>query len=134
MKLTGSCLCGDITFEVNGEPLRMAQCHCDDCRKITGTGHNVQAFFKRDDITISGTPATHQSQSDAGTTRTRYFCPNCGSRLFSENSATPGGMGIAAGAFEDSSWFDPQAILYAAKRSEWDPIDPNKKCFDAMPV
>ncbi len=133
MKLTGSCHCGAITFAVDGEPVRMAQCHCNACRRITGTGHNVQAFFKRDDVNISGNTRTHQSTSDSGNIRTRHFCPECGSRLFSENSATPGGIGIAAGSFDDSSWFQPQAILYISERPKWDTMDENIRSFEKMP-
>ena len=53
MFATGRCLCGAISFSVAEPPIRMAQCHCEDCRRLTGTGHIVQAFFKTDDVTIS---------------------------------------------------------------------------------
>lgn len=125
MKLTGSCHCKDVTYEVNGEPFRMGQCHCNACRKITGTGHNVQAFFKSGDVTIKGKTSTHKSQSDAGTTRTRHFCPNCGSRLFSQNSNAPDGIGISAGSFDDSNWYKPEVILYVSERPTWDCDDEN---------
>ncbi|MCF6303473.1 MAG: GFA family protein [Devosiaceae bacterium] len=123
MKLTGSCLCGAVSYEVSGEPLRMAQCHCTACRKITGTGHNVQAFFNASDVAINGKTSTHQSTSDSGNTRTRHFCPNCGSRLFSENSKAPGGIGIAVGSFDDVSWFKPEVVLYVSQRPAWDRDD-----------
>ncbi|HHB83861.1 MAG TPA: GFA family protein [Devosia sp.] len=132
MKLTGSCLCGDVAYEVNGEPLRMAQCHCTACRKITGTGHNVQAFFNAAEVAISGKTATHQSISDAGNTRTRHFCPTCGSRLFSENSKTPDGIGISVGSFDDVSWFKPAVILYVSQRPAWDRDDGTIPTHDEM--
>ncbi|MCB9994145.1 MAG: GFA family protein [Hyphomicrobiaceae bacterium] len=120
---TGHCHCGAVHFEVTGEPLRMAQCHCNACRRITGTGHNVQAFFRKSDVVIHGMTSTHDSVSDKGNTRTRHFCAVCGSRMFSENSAAPDAIGIAVGEFDDSSWFKPQVILYNAERPAWDPID-----------
>jgi len=132
MHNTGHCHCGAISFEVEGEPVRMAQCHCNACRRITGTGHNVQAMFKRDQIRISGSPRTHQSTADSGSMRTRYFCGECGSRLFSQNSRTPDLMAVAAGAFDDSSWFQPQVIVYASERQAWDPIDPAIDAHERM--
>ncbi len=36
---TGYCLCGEVQFTISSAPLRMGQCHCDDCRRSTGTGH-----------------------------------------------------------------------------------------------
>lgn len=123
MKLTGSCHCGAVTFEVNAQPVRMAQCHCNACRRTTGTGHAVQAFFKRENIKISGDTKTHQSPSDASSTRTRHFCPTCGSRLFAENDKNPAIIGITAGAFDNSDWFKPEVILYNNERPLWDTID-----------
>ncbi len=133
MKLTGACHCGAVTYQTSSDPVRMAQCHCNACRRITGTGHNVQAFFKSDQVEIKGKTSTHDSTSDKGNKRTRHFCTTCGSRLFSENAATPQIIGIAVGSFDDSSWFKPQAILYTSEQSEWDSIDPEIKSFKKMP-
>ncbi len=132
MKLSGHCHCGAVSYEVTGEPLRMAQCHCNACRRTTGTGHLVQAFFKKDHVSISGKTQTHQSTSDSGNTRTRHFCPTCGSRLFSENTKAPGGIGIAVGSFDDSAWFKPQVILYNAERPVWDTIDESIETHEFM--
>ncbi len=132
MAFTGQCHCGAVTFSVEGAPVRMAQCHCNACRRTTGTGHNVQAFFKREQVTIDGQTATHESLSDAGNTRTRHFCPTCGSRLFIENTRTPHAIGIAVGVFDQTDWFRPEVILYAAERPVWDVIDPEIEIQDMM--
>ncbi len=128
----GRCHCGQVTYEVYAEPLRMAQCHCDACRQITGVGHNVQAFFYIADVKIKGKTSSHQSIADSGNIRTRHFCSQCGSRLFSYNSAAPDIIGISAGSFDDSSWFKPQIILYNSKRKNWDIIDENIKTRNFM--
>lgn len=124
MFASGRCLCGAITFTVQNPPFRMAQCHCEQCRRSTGTGHHVQAFFTRADVEISGQTATYKSIADSGSERTRHFCPTCGSRLFAENAGKPGTIGIAAAAFDDSSWFKPGINLYASQRPVWDVVDP----------
>ncbi len=124
MFASGKCLCGAITFEAAQPPVRMAQCHCEQCRRSAGTGHLVQAFFKREDLSITGNTSTYESVADSGNLRTRHFCGTCGSRLFSENAKNPGVIGVAAGAFNDSSWFKPAVILYSDQRPEWDFIDP----------
>ncbi len=132
MKLSGACHCGEISYTVDGEPVRSGQCHCNACRRITGTGHNVQAFFKADNVNINGTTKTHDSVSDAGNVRTRHFCPTCGSRLFSESSKAPGGIGIAVGSFDDSSWFKPDVVLYTSERPVWDVCDDTIPTHDKM--
>ena len=35
--LTGSCLCGAVRFEVEGDATELYQCHCSLCRKSTGS-------------------------------------------------------------------------------------------------
>ena len=36
--LTGSCLCADIAFEIDGPVDIVGHCHCSMCRKFHGTG------------------------------------------------------------------------------------------------
>lgn len=128
----GHCHCGAVQFEVEGEPLRMAQCHCNACRRLTGTGHVVHAFFKSDQVKISGETKVFESISDAGNKRYRHFCPVCGSTLFSINSRAPDVTGIAVGTFDNSDWYRPQVMLYAKERPAWDIIDPSIETHDYM--
>ena len=121
----GHCQCGAVSFTVDGEPLRMAQCHCEDCRRTTGTGHNAQAFFAKSAVTITGKTQTYQHPADSGNTRTRHFCPVCGSRLFSENSSSPDTIGISVGAFDNSDWFKPGVTVWFSHKPAWFPADPN---------
>lgn len=132
MFASGRCLCGAVTFTVSAPPVRMAQCHCEDCRRLSGTGHLVQAFFNASDIAIEGPTTSFENIADSGNVRRRAFCPTCGSRLFSKNSRAPDLMGIAVGAFDDSSWFTPALILYASRRPAWDPVDPAIEAHDLM--
>jgi hypothetical protein len=32
----GSCLCGSVTYEADGEPRRVFECYCNWCQKIAG--------------------------------------------------------------------------------------------------
>jgi hypothetical protein len=124
MHATGHCQCGAVGFTVEGEPKRMAQCHCEDCRRSTGTGHGVQAFFDKSAVTITGETGIYEHLADSGNKRARHFCPVCGSRLFSENSRAPDMIGIAAGAFDNSNWFRPEQIVWFSARPVWDAVDP----------
>ncbi len=129
----GTCLCGDISFHISGEPVRQAQCHCRDCQQASGTGHMSLAFFRDGDVTITGETARYSNQTDSGTTMVRHFCPVCGSRLFSTNSAREGIISVAVGALGDSSWFSPQGIVYSSRRPAWDKMDDTLPAFEKMP-
>jgi len=129
----GRCLCGAVQVTVRAAPMRMAQCHCRDCQRISGTGHTTNALFKEADVEISGETKGYAVIADSGSTLTRYFCPTCGSRMFNRNSARPGVMILPAGVFDDSDWFQPQMALYTARRPAWDPERADIPSFEAMP-
>ena len=131
---TGHCLCGAVSYKINAdEPLRMAQCHCKDCQRASGTGHMSLAFFKADDVDIKGETASFSVTADSGNINTRHFCPKCGSRVYGENSARPGMVGIAVGCVDDNNWFKPGAIVYAKDRPVWDQTVGDIPNFEAMP-
>ena len=130
---TGQCLCGEVKYTISSEPLRMAQCHCDDCKKITGTGHASLAFFTKDQVDIKGETKSYASKTDSGSTITRSFCPTCGSRLFGVNSKAENMIGVFVGTLEDNSWFKPALIVYNKRKPEWDFMDENVPTFEGMP-
>lgn len=133
MHNTGQCHCGQITFKVEGEPLRMAQCHCAACRRMSGTGHASNAFFKNSQVTVSGETSVYSYTADSGNVRNRHFCPNCGSRLFTMGPSTPDIIGIHMGAFDEYDWFKPQSVLFTDQAPDWDKTDPEIPHFDTMP-
>lgn len=133
VKGTGGCLCGAVRFVVSGAPIRMAQCHCTDCQRASGTGHMSNAIFNAADVAMTGTTASYASTSDSGNVLTRHFCPTCGGRLFLTSTARPGMIVMAAGAFDDSSWFEPQVVLYTKRRPTWDITTEAVPSFEGMP-
>src|SRR5438093_3808996 len=42
-KIRGSCLCGGVRFEVEPPFIRAGHCHCERCRKHSGTAVCTQA-------------------------------------------------------------------------------------------
>ena len=88
---SGGCLCGKIRYQVTGDPVRMAICHCDDCRKATGAAFTTNIFVKADDLVLlQGTPKQYLHPTDSGSTMTKEFCPDCGSQLFGYSSRSAG--------------------------------------------
>ena len=129
----GGCLCGAVRYTVTGEPKRMAQCHCKDCQRASGTGHMSLAMFAEEDVSVEGELGEYAVTADSGNINTREFCPKCGSRVFSRNSGRPGIRNVAVGTADDTSWFEPQAIVYASGRASWDVTGEGIPNFDKMP-
>ena len=129
----GRCLCGKISYTIFAPPRVMSQCHCEDCRKATGTGHASNAFFKQKDVHISGEPSSYGSVADNGFSVTRYFCPVCGSPLFGKLGSLKNVLAVAVGSLDDSSWFKPSAVVYNKHKPHWDFMDPGISVYEEMP-
>jgi len=114
----GRCLCGDVTYTLTGKPVGMAQCHCKDCQRATGT---------------KGDLSSHDQQADSGNINRRYFCPKCGSRVYNEITARPGVVGVHVGCADDNSWFDPGMVIFCSERPGWDMTSCEIPNHDAMP-
>ncbi|MFK5987026.1 MAG: GFA family protein [Pseudomonadota bacterium] len=130
---TGQCLCGDVKYTITAKPVRFVQCHCDDCRRTTGTGHTSNAFFKQDAVNIIGETHSHAVVTDTGSIISRYFCPRCGSHLFGKSSVFTKFIGISAGTLDDSSWFKADVIVYNKRKPAWDFMDNSITTYEEMP-
>ena len=128
---SGKCLCGKVSYTINEEPLKMAQCHCLDCQRSSGTGHFSLAFFHLDKVAIEGEASSYTTKADSGAEITRHFCSECGCRLFGTNNVNQL-ISISVGCIDDNSWFKPQAIVYNKRKPSWDYMDPSLPTFENM--
>lgn len=46
--IKGSCLCQRVQYEVTGPPKMRLLCHCDNCRKVTGSTFMANALYQKD--------------------------------------------------------------------------------------
>lgn len=77
--VTGSCLCGEVRYNVSYFERGVIACHCSQCRKTSG--HYVaatQALNANLSIISDSTLKWYRSSEDAE----RGFCTECGSNLF----------------------------------------------------
>ncbi len=92
MTQQGSCHCGAIAFELEGEVTEAIDCNCSLCRRRGG----LLAFFPREALTLK-TP-----ESNLGTytfnkhALQHHFCPTCGIAPFSEGVHPKTGAKMAA--------------------------------------
>ena len=41
----GGCLCGAVRYRSEADPVLTAHCHCEDCRRTSGTGHGTHVVI-----------------------------------------------------------------------------------------
>lgn len=117
MTITGGCHCGAIRYEVQGEVVVHALCHCSDCRRSAGAPMVGWAMYRADAVKLTkGTPTVYASSEDAR----RHFCPDCGTGLFYINEKMlPGIMDIQSATFDDPNTIPPKAHIQVAERIGW---------------
>jgi len=120
VKISGSCLCGEVEYDVSGEPMRFYHCHCERCRKATGTGHASNLLM---------TPVTSitwtKGESFLGSYKVpeaerfyNCFCTKCGSpmpRIVPELDAVL----IPAGSLDSEPPIPPQGRIFWDSRVDW---------------
>lgn len=133
-KITGGCLCGSIRYEIEGEPFRVANCHCDDCRKATGSAYATNLFYKETQITLlQGTPKKFQHTADSGNGMTKEFCGDCGSQVFGTGTLRPGVKHVKVGTIDDASFVKPEVNLFITRALGSTHIDDALANFEGMP-
>jgi hypothetical protein len=103
MERTGGCLCGAVRFSARDVPDRFGACHCEMCRRWTGSallGVTVPAAS----VAWAGPVATRQTSAWAE----RAWCRDCGSGVWFRVTR-PGphadDVEIPIGLFDDPSGF-----------------------------
>ena len=81
MKAQGRCYCGAVHYEIDGEPMLKAQCHCRECQYITGGAPNMFMVVPADAFRYTQGEPKQFTRSDLPTPVTREFCANCGTHL-----------------------------------------------------
>jgi len=111
----GSCLCGKVTFVVNGELRHPDACHCVQCRKHSGH------YFASTDVPKAAVSIVGQENLtwyQSSTKVRRGFCATCGSSLFFDPPARDW-IGIAMGAF-DAPTSTPLAMhIFVAEKGDY---------------
>ena len=131
--VTGSCSCGGVTYEITGDPMMQLQCHCLNCQKSSGAGHNPIAVYTDDQVKVMGKLTEFKYKGDSGKMATALFCPTCGSQMLGRAEVMPGTIAVRVGTMEDSAFFAPQIAVYEKRKRHWDQQQAQIPGFPMMP-
>lgn len=128
----GSCLCGSITYRIDGELSDFGYCHCKSCRKASGSAHGANAGVDRADVTLSDARGyLREFESAPGTIRT--FCSNCGSPIYAYLTRTPHIIRIRLGTLDTGFSKHARAHTFVSDRATWDVIEGDLLQFETWP-
>ncbi len=113
MERTGGCLCGAVRFSARAVPSTVDVCHCEMCRRWTGSSL-IEVDVAKDQIDWTGQDKIAKRQSSEWAERA--WCSECGSGLWfsmSDDSSEWGGTyAIPLGLFDDPNGFEMRAEIY----------------------
>lgn len=132
--ITGSCLCKQISYSFPSEAIVSAHhCHCEDCRKSTGSGKATIILILDQALKISGEIKYFTVVGSGGNKVSRGFCEVCGSPLISSVEGYAGTKFIKAGSLDDSSWVEINSSFWADTAMDWSPLDISIDSFKQNP-
>src|SRR5437868_8811185 len=120
-RIRGSCLCGGVRFEVEPPFIRASHCHCDRCRKHSGTAVCTQARVPKEQFhLLQGEELIRVYGKGEGAVKA--FCRTCGSSMFGGDWPDGPEVSIRMGAFDDDPGIRPQFHTFVSDRASWDTI------------
>jgi len=116
--ISGGCLCGAVKFSVNDSFDDFYFCHCEQCRKVTGSSHasnlltaidNIQWLRGHDKVVRFDHPTRMF---------TKVFCSLCGSGLPHE-SKNGQCLVVPAGSLDTEPSKSPNAQIFCSEKVGW---------------
>ncbi len=117
-KLSGSCYCGSIHFELKKKPKLVVNCHCDECKKRNGSVFSTYlAVSEKDLLLTQGEDKLKQyEKADEGI---KYFCADCGSPVYNKNYRYPGLYMVFYGVLGNPANFTPAFNVFCESKHDW---------------
>ena len=119
MKHSGSCLCGNIKFEITGEFENFFFCHCKSCRKDTGSAHASNLFSSTAKLKWLKGEKEVKTYNHNNSGHVKSFCPKCSSAL--PNIQMNGKvLVVPAGCLDTDVETVPTGHIYLNEKANWD--------------
>lgn len=112
----GSCLCGEIRYTFDEPIYGCVHCHCESCRKATGSP--MTTFVGVHDGTwrwLGKEPAVYRSSPGVR----RYFCASCGSPIAYISESLTNRMHFYAAGLDNPNAVEPEGHSFRAEKLSW---------------
>ena len=126
----GSCGCGNVKYTIYDDPLFTQACHCNNCKKSTGSSFVIHTMFFEDDLVVDGKVSSTELPTGSGKGYRAYFCDNCGVYLYCKYKVAIGRVAIRTKTLDQP--LSPQAHIFVKDKDPWIEIANKNICYDTM--
>lgn len=128
---SGSCLCGTVKFEINGDFDSFYLCHCQHCQKDTGSAHAANLFSQSARLTWLSGAESVKTFTLPGTRHSKSFCALCGSAL--PNAQPASLLVVPAGCLDTKIPVPPTAHNFCSRQAAWSAESGEVPRFEGLP-
>ena len=117
MRRNGSCLCGALRYEIEGDIEGVWMCHCSNCRKVSGGMGNTIMIVPRERFRwLAGEDhrVTYAPRPTYSITR----CKTCGTPLPAEEDET--NIYVTAGTLDDPLDAGIVSHIFYGSKADWE--------------
>jgi len=130
MPMSGSCLCGSITYEVDAPFQFVGNCHCSICRRGHGAAFVTWGILTPGSFRwTAGEELLRRYESSPG--RERCSCSVCGSPLASSHDGAVGE--IVVGSIHGDPGARPREHIFVGSKAPWHDITDALPQFEGWP-
>jgi hypothetical protein len=134
MILTGGCLCGAVRYTIRPRILfHLYACHCNDCKRRSGSSFTLQQMVLNDDLEVTGEMAEGGSTNPSGARVRLYACPTCQSRIYGASEGRPTSV-VRAGTLDDHQYLVPKVHVWTQSKQPWITIPEDAIQMETQPT
>jgi hypothetical protein len=116
MEWTGGCLCGTVRYLARADPIRVVNCHCGVCRRVSGAAFMTFVHFPMSTFAWTGAePTRYRSSHDAE----RGFCAVCGSTLSMHEAVLADRVQVSLGSLDRPDLVRPDDHVWTRSQLPW---------------
>lgn len=115
-KTYGHCYCGAVQLEIRGAPLWISHCHCESCRRHSGSMISTFVGYRPDQVDYTSSQPASFTTDDG---MTRCFCSRCGSPVSYQPAKRENEVDLYLGLFDEPDKFYPEDHVHYEEKVIW---------------
>ncbi len=133
-RVTGSCLCTKVAYQITGNLGIFQYCNCSRCREFTGSVFAANLLVSPDDFTwLRGEAFVGRYELPEARHFATCFCTHCGSSLpwLAQSGKA---VIVPAGTLDEDPVIRPSQSIFCASRAIWYTEPGSLPAYDELPL